>query len=184
MSRLRPSPALVVAIVALVVALGGTGYAAIKLPANSVGAKQLKKGAVERAKIKNGAIDASKLAPDSVSGASINESLLGKVPSAAAADNATHATSVAGLDKITYKSVVGTTPIAPSGSVAIGTLDVNCDTGQHPVGAGLHLSDPSQAIIDGQVNPSGYEFRVLNFDSSAPHTFNATVICVTAATVG
>ena len=53
MSRLRrPSPALVVACLALAVALGGTGYAAVKLPANSVGTKQLKAGAVVGAKVK------------------------------------------------------------------------------------------------------------------------------------
>ena len=33
--RLRPTPALVVACVALLVALAGTGYAALKLPRNS-----------------------------------------------------------------------------------------------------------------------------------------------------
>ena len=37
---------------ALFIALGGTGYAAIKLPANSVGTKQLKKNAVTLQKIK------------------------------------------------------------------------------------------------------------------------------------
>ena len=35
--RRLPSPAMVVACAALTVALGGTGYAAIKLPRNSVG---------------------------------------------------------------------------------------------------------------------------------------------------
>jgi hypothetical protein len=38
----RPSPTLVVACLALLVALGGTGYAAIKLPANSVTSVQVK----------------------------------------------------------------------------------------------------------------------------------------------
>jgi hypothetical protein len=53
MSRLRsPSPALVIACLALAVALGGTGYAAVVLPANSVGTKQLKAGAVVGAKVK------------------------------------------------------------------------------------------------------------------------------------
>ena len=33
----RPSPAMVIALVALTVALGGTGYAAVTLPTNSVG---------------------------------------------------------------------------------------------------------------------------------------------------
>jgi len=49
----RPSPALVVSVMALSVALGGTGYAAIVLPANSVGTKQIKKNAVTAAKVKN-----------------------------------------------------------------------------------------------------------------------------------
>jgi hypothetical protein len=51
MSRLRPSPALVVATVALIVALGGTSYAAFTLPKNSVGTKQLKNNAVTLVKI-------------------------------------------------------------------------------------------------------------------------------------
>ena len=52
----RPSPAMVVAFVALLVALGGTSYAAIRLPANSVGTKQLKKSSVTTAKVKNGSL--------------------------------------------------------------------------------------------------------------------------------
>src|SRR5262245_2317890 len=51
--KLRPSPALVVACIALSVALAGTSYAAIKLPKNSVGTKQLKKNAVVSSKVKN-----------------------------------------------------------------------------------------------------------------------------------
>jgi hypothetical protein len=54
--RLRaPSPAFVISLIALFVALGGTTYAATSLPKNSVGTKQLKKNAVTGVKIKNGA---------------------------------------------------------------------------------------------------------------------------------
>ncbi len=52
----RPSPAIVLASAALIVALGGTGYAAIVLPANSVGTPQLKKDAVTSLKVKNGSL--------------------------------------------------------------------------------------------------------------------------------
>jgi len=55
----RPSPAMVVALVALFVALGGASYAAFKLPKNSVGTPQLKKGAVTGAKVKSGSLLAS-----------------------------------------------------------------------------------------------------------------------------
>jgi hypothetical protein len=59
MNRLRlqrPSPAMVVALLALFVAMGGAGYAATNLPKNSVGTKQIKKNAVTSAKVKNGAL--------------------------------------------------------------------------------------------------------------------------------
>jgi hypothetical protein len=52
--RHRPSPAMVIACIALGVALGGTSVAAVNaLPRNSVGTKQLKKNAVTSPKVKN-----------------------------------------------------------------------------------------------------------------------------------
>jgi hypothetical protein len=78
----RPSAALVVSIVALVAALGGTSYAAFSLPKNSVGTKQLKKNAITTPKIKNRAVTASK----------INTSGL-TVPNATNAANAANATN-------------------------------------------------------------------------------------------
>ena len=126
--RYRPTPAMIVAIVALVFALGGTSYAAVVLPAGSVGSKQIKKNAVTGAKIKansvttvkikdgavttpkladgavttpkladgsvttaklaDGAVATAKIANDAVTGDKVLESSLGKVPSAASADNA------------------------------------------------------------------------------------------------
>jgi hypothetical protein len=70
----------VMATVAVFIALGGAGYAAVKLPKNSVGAKQIKANAVTGAKIKNGAVTAAKIAP-------------GAVGTVATATNATHAQS-------------------------------------------------------------------------------------------
>jgi hypothetical protein len=52
MARFRAqlqSPALWIALVALFVALGGTGYAALNIANNSIGTKQLKRGAVKNA---------------------------------------------------------------------------------------------------------------------------------------
>ncbi len=47
------TPSLVISVVALFVALGATGYAISKIPAGSVGTKQIKKNAVTSAKVKN-----------------------------------------------------------------------------------------------------------------------------------
>jgi hypothetical protein len=55
-TRRRPSPTMAVALLALSVALGGTSYAAITLPKNSVGTRQLKKGAVTGRKIASNAV--------------------------------------------------------------------------------------------------------------------------------
>jgi len=52
----RPSPALVLALLALIVALGGTGYAATQLPKNSVGSKQVKNASVKAKDLKPGVV--------------------------------------------------------------------------------------------------------------------------------
>jgi hypothetical protein len=57
----RPSPAMIVALLALIIAMGGTGYAAIKLPANSVGTKQLKKKSVTKSKVAANAVTSAKV---------------------------------------------------------------------------------------------------------------------------
>jgi hypothetical protein len=80
--RLRPTPALVVAFVALFAAMGGFGYAASKLKPNSVKAKNIKPGAVTTDKLANGAVTTPKLAPDAV------------------APNATNAANAANADKL------------------------------------------------------------------------------------
>jgi hypothetical protein len=54
--KVRISPAMVIACVALLVALGGGAYAAFKLPKNSVGTKQIKNDAVTGAKVKDGSL--------------------------------------------------------------------------------------------------------------------------------
>lgn len=57
----RPSHATIVAYLALLLALGGSSYAAVKLGKNSVTAKAIKKGAVKRQKLRNDAVDSSKV---------------------------------------------------------------------------------------------------------------------------
>ena len=63
---LRPSPALIVAFVALFAAMGGVGYATAKLKPNSVKAKNIRSGAVTTDKIADGAVTTPKLAPNAV----------------------------------------------------------------------------------------------------------------------
>jgi hypothetical protein len=52
----KPSPATLIALLALFVALGGSSYAALQLPTGSVGTKQLKNGAVTSKKVRNNSL--------------------------------------------------------------------------------------------------------------------------------
>ena len=90
----RPSPAMVVAVIALITALGGSAWAASQLPKNSVGSRQLKAKSVTTGKIANNAVTGVKVAPNTLTGANINVGALGTVPSATNAANAENATPV------------------------------------------------------------------------------------------
>jgi hypothetical protein len=59
--RSRLSYANVMATIAVFIALGGASYAAVKVPKNSVGTKQIKKNAVIGSKVKRGSLSAGDL---------------------------------------------------------------------------------------------------------------------------
>jgi hypothetical protein len=90
MNRLRfrlPSPALVVAVIALIIALGGTSYAAFTLPSGSVGTKQLKNKAVTNGKLAANSVGTQKIRNGAVTGPKMNFSGV-SVPNALQANNA------------------------------------------------------------------------------------------------
>lgn len=66
LSNARPSPALIVAVLALVLALGGSAYAAAIAPANSVRTASIKDGEVRSRDLLDGTVRAADLAEDSV----------------------------------------------------------------------------------------------------------------------
>ncbi len=96
---LLPSPAMVVAIIALVMATAGSAFAVKKsteLPRNSVGSKQLKAKAVTTGKIANNAVKSNNIVDKSLTDDDINVKALGTVPSATDAAQTGNAGTITG----------------------------------------------------------------------------------------
>jgi hypothetical protein len=112
---------MIVALIALFVALGGSSYAAVTLAKNSVGSKQLKKNAVTTKKIKGSAVTTSKIKNGAVTASKINPAGL-TVPNAS---RATTADSVTGLGTLrsgqSESGIWGAS--GPSSGYAIGEIN-------------------------------------------------------------
>jgi hypothetical protein len=174
------------ATLALFVALGGGAYAATAIPANSIGSSQLKKNAVVTAKIKKNAVSGAKLLDNSLAGADINEATLAKVPSATAADTATHAAAAAAVDKVTYKTAAGTAPASSPANAATAT----CDSGQYAIGGGVKLDTPGIGLINDSYPDAGntawtaHVGNASSGSSAASLNFTVYAICTTVTSVG
>ena len=138
---MRPSPAMIVALIALIAALSGSAYAA--LSKNSVGTKQLKKGAVRTADLRNNA----------VTGKKAKESTFSEVPSANTANTANVANSANSFGGMSAQNIAPFT-LGNGGSQVVGvfgpfTLTATCAINQ----AG---SDLAQIIVTTSENNSAF----------------------------
>jgi hypothetical protein len=132
--RLRPSPAMVVACIALSFAMTGAGYAAGMLGPNTVGTKQLKKNAVISSKVKNGSL----LKADFKSG-QIPAGPQGPAGAAGAAGPA-GAQGIQGVPGPAGQNVLryvrnGPVPIAANGYTF---QTIACPAGMYPLGGGTY----------------------------------------------
>jgi hypothetical protein len=167
LSRYIPSPAMVVACISLTVALAGTSYAAIRLPANSVGTAQLKRGAVTGAKVKK----------NTITGTQVRETTLERVPKALQADSADSADTAAALGRIDYVSAAVS---VPGGSSTATRGTANCPSGAFATGGGAKMSDPDNGfVID--TNPAGKTGWEATSESSLTQNMTVYVICAQAA---
>src|SRR5687768_6581863 len=162
-SRRLPSPAMIVACIALMVALGGTSYAAIRLPANSVGTVQLKKAAVTGAKVKK----------NTITGTQIREASLERVPKALQADSADTADS-ADISRLDYRQSAAVA--IPAGGAAV-RATASCDAGTFALGGGAKVSNPNDALVLDS-NPFGKNAWEANAAAGpAGTTLTVFVIC-------
>jgi hypothetical protein len=119
--RRRPSPALVISIVALVVSLGGVAFAATKITSKNVVDNSLKS-----IDLKNGkGVKGVDVVANSLTGAAISESSLGKVPSAAQADSAANSDKLDGIDSAGFIQGAGDALVARGSVDLSGVFDPN-----------------------------------------------------------
>ena len=164
-------------------AVGGTSYAAFKLPPGSVGGRQPANGAVSTAKIKNGAVNASKVAPNSLTGTDINVSTLSKVPSAGTADTATSA-AAAPIAKVQIVTATGANGAATDTDNMASTT-ATCPQGPFVLGGGTHLTDEVDQLTNDSYPSANnaWTATVFNGGPGTP-TFTVYAICGPAAATG
>jgi len=180
-----PSPAMLVACVALAVSLGGVSYAAGVLPKNSVGAAQLQKKAVTRAKLMKNAVTGVKVKNGSLTTADFKAGQLPAGPRGPKGDRGAPGAQGAqgdqgdpGVNGVSgYQEVTGPDKTLSVGQAGLSTA--NCPAGKRVVGGGYAgtvfvAPDEDMPINSG----SGWFVLAKNVDS-VPGYFHAYAICAT-----
>jgi hypothetical protein len=127
--RRRPSPALVISLIALFVSLSGVSYGvatgfidsrelknnevrSIDIRNNEVRTRDLRNNDIRGRDVRNSTVQGRDVALNTLTGDDVNESRLGKVPSAAAADSAVNATNAASAASVASLKPIPRTVLA------------------------------------------------------------------------
>ncbi len=199
----RPSAALVISIIALIVSLGGTAYAGVLLDANSVGNRELRNKSVGTDKLRNGAVTNRKLRNGVITIRKLSKHLVvprAKLANAAVAafnaghasvaDSATHAGSADTAGALTGVNIIRSGPISsPNNTLTF--AEANCPGGQFPVGGGVWTSSTkvgNQSINSSwptRQNPTDPEPDAwgawVNNTNGGTQTFNVYAICASGS---
>jgi len=204
--RRRPSPAMIVACTALLVALSGTAVATVAtVPRGSVGTVNLKNNAVTSAKIRNGQVATADLRNNAVTSAKVRNGSLRAVDFApgqlgGGAPGPKGETGAKGdkgekgdpglVGPITVRTAQVTIGggVAENGAYATRGVSRNCDSDERAISAGTGWSDDADdlELFTVQVKPVlnggnvvGYAARGGN-DSGNTSTFTLYVLCYKA----
>ncbi len=195
----RPSPAMVVACVALLVALGGTSMAAAtQIARNSVGTSQLKDSAVTNAKVKNNAINSAKVAARSLLRSDFAPGQLPAGPTGpqgpagpagpAGAAGAAGAPGVIGAITVRSQSVSIPGGSAENGAYNTGEVQALCNSGERAISGGAGWSDSNAGLelwIGRLVPVQNTSSQVVGYlgsggnDSGQSSTFIVYALCYT-----
>lgn len=154
MSVRRPSPAMLVALTALVVSLGGNSYAAITLAKDSVTSKAIKDGQVKRADLARNAVGTDQVAAGSLLAADFKR---GQLPAGAQGPKGDKGDK--GLTNFAVRANAGQQPAA---------VVATCGPGEVAISGGAHsfdgvidaiapVSEPTAVFTTGMPSFLGYK---------------------------
>ena len=157
----------ILALLALFVALGGSSYAALSIPAGSVGTRQLRNGAVTSRKLATHSVTARSLDPKSIAGhiadwAQI--SAAGRVTSSNPKASVSLTDPTRGLFRVSWHQSI------PSGCIAVA----------NPTNVPIVLGSATASVLGLGGQNSATSLLVSTFDASGnnvPVNVNVVVIC-------
>jgi hypothetical protein len=150
----KPSPSVIVALAALVLALGGGAYAASRIGTDDIAGQAVTNKKIAKETIKN-----SRVAPDALKGSVIDEGSLGAVP---------EAQSVEGRIPFAVRLTNGeSVPIANNGSVAVSAFCSVNTAGEDVVVLVAETSQPG-AVMEGRDNHRGNGGNFLDPSTPGP----------------
>jgi len=171
----RPSPALVVACIALLVALGDTGYATVvNVPRNSVGTLQLQRNAVKASKIAPNAVRTSHILDGSLLVADFKPGQIPQGPKGDKGDKGAKGDPGLSGYEIVRKSI-----IVPANTQS--AAQATCPSGKKVLGGAASVQEvPTGVSIHTQVtevgSSSSYDAIFTNTSATA-RQLNSTAIC-------
>jgi hypothetical protein len=180
--KFRPTPSLVISLMALFVALSAGAYAVgNKAPKDSVVSKSIRNGKVKSADLKDGAVTGTDVRDDSLTGADVDESTLA-LPSSAAPAGAAGG-DLTGLypDPQIADGAIDSPAIADNG---VGAVDLAADSVFNSELAGNSVG--SSNIVDGTVSSAELGVNAVDEDeikANAVHSDELAVGAVTGAKV-
>jgi hypothetical protein len=167
----------ITATIALFIALGGTSYAALQLPRNSVGSVQLRSGSVRSSEVKDRSlrtVDLSVAARRALRGQ--------RGPAGPQGPAGTTGAGGAGAVALTYVTAAGTVAL---GEVTSATA--TCPPGKRVTGGGVRIDSASDSSVREtypNINNTAWTARVGNDDTvppgpAGPFSYTVFAVCVT-----
>jgi hypothetical protein len=180
--RTAMTPANALASLALFLSLTGGAFATGVLPANSVGPKQLKKGAVTRPKLARGAVDSSKVKDGSLSPEDFGGDLPAGPPGPQGPVGPEGPMGPMSEPALDYESNAVSVPDTNTPT----SLTVPCPAGQNVVSGGAFLQHPETGTGVGDSYPNGrtgWTADGINNSGTGAQQMTVYVICAAAGAV-